>query len=284
MPDVPRPFLKWLGGKTHLLEHLIPLFPKEFGCYHETFLGGGSLFFALERAGVFAKQWDEVNPIACLWDCNWDLVKTWWMVERAWKRLAAELDELATEQEEAHFYRARAAYPEEDDPVKKAALFIYLNKLGYNGLWRTGPDLMNPLKSVPNFPWGKRTGVQLYDPENLKAVHGALKRAYINQGSFEESSRYVYEGDVVYMDPPYVDGKGFTGYNPEGFDYQDQELLSRTFQALVENGATVILSGPDTPWMRSTYSSFELHRIEAPRSVRGGRDSARELIVVGRPE
>lgn len=281
----PRPFLKWAGGKAQLLDQLLGLIPNEWWRprrihrYHEPFLGGGALYLALVRA------WGS-RLIAHVADSNPELVDAWTGVLMDPLAVRAWLDSQGTT--EADYYRVRAMKPESlESKAERAARTIYLNKAGFNGLYRTGPDFMSPQAKAFNVPWGKDERVGLYEPANLSAFKNWPGRMpTIHARECWECEGEVKKGDLVYLDPPYVPvtRTSKTDYGFGDFRYDEHERLAQMFERLVKRGAFVMLSNSDTPWVLDRYRDFEVHRVTANRAInRDGtkRRGAREVIVVG---
>lgn len=275
MPDA-RPFLKWAGGKTQLLPHLLRRAPKTYGRYFEPFLGGGALFFALKPAEATLS---DANPV---------LVLTYRGVQSCVEDTIRMLGNMPVEQ--AFFASARQQRPLSMTTLSDtAAWMIYLNKTCFNGLWR-----VNALGTfnVPWGHWGKRKALpRTCDPENLRACSLALQGAWILHEDFAGATKGAREGDFVYFDPPYVPAGAtadFTAYTADGFGPDDQVRLRDCARELVGRGVQVLLSNSDTPMARDLYPESEwcVERVEARRAVSckgNGRGVVGELIIGGRP-
>ncbi len=288
--DYPGPFLKWAGGKTQLLDELLYLIPhtwidnrRKWRRYHEPFLGAGALYFALYR--LFGDR-----LVAHLGDDNRDLMEAWTGVMVEPDLVAAWIDAQGTTR--ADYYRIRAMRPETavllELLAERAARTIYLNKTCWNGLYRTGPDFMDPELKVFNVPWGKRESVTIYDPENFAAFGKMARMPLAFTRDFWQCERDVLEGDLVYFDPPYVPVKrtSKTDYGSGAFGYDEHERLAELFDMLVtKRGAHCLLSNADTPWVRDRYRAHYLHPVKGRRSINSdgeGRGPVGEVIVVGR--
>lgn len=284
--DSPRPFLKWAGGKGDLLGELVPRIPErwlaEAGRYHEPFVGAGALFFELHH------QYGPLQGV--LSDANPELMDCWYEVITRPELLMENLDAWATD--EATFYRVRAMKPWKiEDRSLRASRTIYLNKCGYNGLYRLGPDFMEPDHLAFNNPWGKRTKVTLYERENIFAVQRATAGMQLQHKDFYQVSSFALEGDLVYFDPPYVPlrrgrRKSFTAYTGQDFTMDDHERLAQLFEHLVGRGVFCMLSNLSTPWVRDRFKRFRVDEIDAPRTISsdGNREPVREVIIVGEPK
>ena len=276
-----RPVIKWVGGKTQLLPTLLDIFPKRARTYYEPFIGGGAVFFALAAAGRFEQ--------AVLNDQNAELVNLYRVVRDFPEELMAWLSarEARYEQAPAAVYEATRnpdalMAKEMSDPIAQAGRFIFLNKAGFNGLYRVNRS------GDFNVSWGKKLVVRTHDPENIRACAEVLNGVTLRQGDFADVCQTAGEGDLVYLDPPYVPltpTSSFTSYTKDGFGLQDQQRLVRLVEELTERGAAVVVSNSDTPLTRELYGDFEIHEIQARRNANSKGDRrgpVGELIVVNR--
>ena len=253
---IPRPFLKWVGGKTQILHTLLDTIPRFGGTYHEPFLGGGALFFQLRP--------DK----AVISDLNEELINCYEMVRDDPEGLINLLSEYIYDKK--FYYDMRQKNPLEMSGLHRAARMIYLNKTGFNGLYRVNS------KGIFNVPFGRYRNPLICDEANLRGCAVALKTARIECRSFESVLDVAQKGDLVYFDPPYIPlskSAYFTAYEKGGFGMANQELLSRVFSELDQKGVFVILSNSDVPWIDDAYQPFNIRRIKALRMVNS--DSSR---------
>jgi len=268
---LPRPFLKWAGGKTQLLDALMARMPARFRTYHEPFLGGGALFFGLYRAGTLNH--------AFLSDSNAELIDTYIAVRDHADEVIARLGRYP--HDEAFYYALRAQDPWQLSLPERAARMIYLNKTGYNGLYRVNRQ------GKFNVPFGRYKSPRYLDPDNLRAVSRALQTATIRRMSFEEAVRDVRPGDWVYFDPPYAplsNTAHFTAYQAHGFSAEDQARLRDVCLELSDAGAWIMVSNSDTELIRELYAHppFRVQAVEARRNINSkaaGRGKIQELII-----
>ena len=177
------PFIKWVGGKTTLLAELLRHVPRRLRRYHEPFVGGGALFFAVAPRR------------AILSDNNGELVHCYLQVR---DDVHGVLDVLGRHvYEKAHYQSIRALDPLHLSPSARAARFIYLNKTCFNGLWRVNRA------GRFNVPIGRYTNPRFHDPCALLAASQALKGVEILHAPFEAALVKAAPGDFVYLDPPY---------------------------------------------------------------------------------
>ncbi len=275
-----RPFVKWVGGKAQLLDVLLPLFPRKIRTYYEPFIGGGVCFFTLAAEGRFEH--------AVINDYNRELTDTYRVV----RDFPEELMDTLRKLEDTYVLSPKDLFeywrdqdPFALDPVKRAARMILLNKTGYNGLYRVNQA------GKFNAPWGqKEERVPLFEEDNIRdAAHLLNWKSSILTGDFEDAVQMAREGDFVYFDPPYVPvskTSDFASYTDKGFDMKAQQRLRDLFQRLYDRGIYAIISNSDAPALREMYANFEIHEVEAKRSVNSkgeARGPVKELIVVSRP-
>ncbi len=268
---LPRPFLKWAGGKTQLLDALMARMPAAFRAYHEPFLGGGALFFALHRAGRLTR--------AFLSDSNAELIDAYIAIRDHAEEVIALLAGYPHDRD--FYYALRAQDPWRLSLPERAARMIYLNKTGYNGLYRVNR------RGQFNVPFGRYKSPRYLDPDNLRAVGRALQTADIRHQPFEGALEAAGTGDFVYFDPPYAPlsrTAHFTAYQAGGFGPEDQARLRDVCLALSDAGVQVMVSNSDVDLIRGLYARppFRIHRVEARRNI-NSKASARgkigELII-----
>src|SRR5699024_4762605 len=211
-----RPFVKWVGGKRQLLDDLIQRLPETFAGYFEPFIGGGALFWHLYNAEATGDHQPGIG------DFNEELINAYKVIKETPLELISCLEQFVNTEE--FYYEVRAwdrcnTYAQRSS-IQKAARFIYLNKTGFNGLYRVNRKNQN------NVPFGRYKNPKIVDKENILACSKTLQKADIYQGDFETLSTKVTEGDFVYLDPPYVPltaTSSFTGYTSDGFDLAMQK-------------------------------------------------------------
>lgn len=263
-----RPFLKWAGGKGRLLAQFEPLFPEKIGDYHEPFLGSGAVFFRLrERIGGRAYLSDSIE----------ELVHTFRTVRDDAESLIRHLGRHVYES--GHYYRVRAQNPARLSPPGIAARFIYLNRTGFNGLYRVNKS------GRFNVPFGRYTNPTICDAAGLRAAAAALAGADLDRRSFAELPGWAEPGDFVYLDPPYqplTKTANFTAYTAGGFGENEQRQLAGVCRELDRLGARFMLSNSDTPLIREIYSGFDIRRVFAARAINASasrRGKVSEVVV-----
>ncbi|MDD1702609.1 MAG: DNA adenine methylase [Methanoregula sp.] len=295
-----RPFLKWAGGKSQLLAEFGKRLPHELkngtlSFYAEPFIGGGAVFFYLNKKFPFRE--------CTICDVNEELVLTYRVIQRSLPRLTAELGILASgycartgTERESYYYAVRDEFNRsfteinfkqyDSQWIKRAAQIIFLNHTCYNGLFRVNQS------GGFNVPSGRYKKPDIFNKENLGNVSAILKNTRILRGDFTSCRKYVDDRTFVYLDPPYRPlnaTSSFTSYSRNGFPDTDQERLAEFFRELDDKGAKVMLSNSD-PWnenpadsfFEDLYADYTIARVPAKRMIncngaRRGRIS--ELII-----
>lgn len=271
--ELPRPFLKWAGGKRQLLPEIRRRLPRRMATYHEPFLGGGAVFFALAREGAFER--------AVLADANAELIETYVAIR---DRLEDVIELLSRcEYDEGFYYHARALRPADLDLAERAARTIYLNRAGFNGLYRLNK------RGAFNVPFGRHVNPRLLDEPNLRAVSDVLQDVALVTADFEAAVAEAAPGDAVYFDPPYVpvsETSFFTAYDGTTFTMEEQARLAALMWRLDDRRVHALLSNSESRQTRELYRGLRIERVEATRAINSRADRrgpVGELLVRTRP-
>jgi DNA adenine methylase len=249
----PRPFLKWAGGKSRLIQQYISYFPKNYKNYHEPFLGGGAVFFYLQPT------------TAILTDINTELINTYCCVRDNVEELILLLKEHKERHTRDYYYSVRNNSA--GTGLEKAARIIYLNKTCFNGLYRVNSQ------GKFNVPLGRYENPNICPENLLRLASTALSHAEIQQADFTKVLNHATSSnDFVFFDPPYdpiSDTSYFTAYSSNRFTKKDQELLRDTCAELASRGVRVIICNSDSEFIKKIYTdiNFEIHKIKAARSI-----------------
>lgn len=293
--DAVRPILKWAGGKRQLLPALRRYYPRGFGCYFEPFLGSGAVFLDLHNRGLLDGREARLS------DVNADVIGCYVMVR---DRVEAVVDALGALEEghrtsgREHFYEVRDGRfnPARGDlqtgadyTPELAAMLIYLNRTGYNGLFRVNS------RGVFNVPAGRQAAVRICDAPNLRRLSAALGRAGVSLDvrRFDEALSGVGAGDFVYLDPPYSPVSAtahFTSYTSARFGREQQALLQQAVITMAKAGARILLSNSIAADIRELYEEapearrvgLRARTVEARRAINSrasGRGAVREYLI-----
>lgn len=263
-----KPILKWAGGKTQLLDSLLPKVPASYGKYIEPFLGGGAMFFALQP---------EHAVIA---DSNPELINVY-------RQVANHVDEVIKylckyENSEEEFYAVRNQNWYALPPAEAAARTLFLNHTCFNGLYRVNKQ------GQFNVPYGRYKNPKVCDVEGLYAASSALKKAEILCGDyFLVLEHYAQPGDFVFLDPPYLpvsEYSDFKRYTKEQFYEGDHIELAKCVMRLHERGCHVLLTNSNHPLVYDLYAPFAIDVVQTKRHISCNGNSRRgEDVIVTIP-
>jgi len=265
-----RPVLKWAGGKRQLQQQILERLPLRMATYYEPFVGGGAVFFALASEGRFER--------AVLGDRNPDLVAVYHALVKDVEGVIRALGKYRYD--EAEYYRVREQRPR--SLVGRAARIIYLNKTGYNGLYRVNRA------GQFNVPFGRHKAPLICDPVNLRAAASALASAEVVSDDFEALCRRAGPKDAVYLDPPYLPvskTSNFAAYDPHPFGVDEHQRLADAFRRLEKHNVPAVLSNSYTEQTRRIFGGFEYVRVPVKRPINSKanrRGPVDEMLVVSR--
>jgi DNA adenine methylase len=288
-----KPFLKWAGGKTQLINNIEKILPKniyrETFTYIEPFVGSGAVLFWMLNNFTNLKQ-------AVINDINEDLINTYKIIASRPKELISILQILQNEfhelegQDEAkkeYYYSKRSLYNlRKETQTVQAALFIFLNRTCFNGLYRVNR------KNEFNVPMGSYKRPTICDKENILAVSEALQKVQILCGDFEETLNFASNNTLFYFDPPYKplsETSSFNSYSKDEFNDAEQIRLRDFCRKLDNLGHTWILSNSDVKgknendtFFDDLYADFNIQRVDAKRSINANpkkRGILKELLI-----
>lgn len=268
---VAQPFLRWAGGKRRLVSKLVKYMPTEgYGTYWEPFLGSAALFFAL------------APKKAVLADTNSELILCYKQVRENPRRVAQYLNRYALKATEAYYYRTRNLYNKTMGLKAQAARFIFLNRTGFNGIYRVNTE------GAYNVPYGYKEPPPLPSTKVLNKASELLKNAHIRHGSYEKilASKLLRAKDFVYLDPPYLPYKietaNFTHYTNSRFGIEDHKKLAKLANRLRKKGCFVMISNSDNKQIRNLYKKdWYIIKLPVMRFIaaNGKRKTVSELII-----
>ena len=250
------PFVKWAGGKRQLLEHLSVRMPKEYTDYYEPLVGGGALLFHQKPS------WAFIN------DINRELIHTYTEIRDhvgPLSVLLSSMDQVTCTKE--FYYEMRGRYNDKlktkDYDTEMAALFIYLNKHCFNGLYRVNR------KGQFNVPWNQKEQVRSVDVENIKNISYYLKSVTITCQDFEASLETAKKGDFIYFDSPYapLNPASFDSYTKEGFTEEEHRRLAKVFRELSERGCYCMLTNHNTELIQELYQDYLQEEVDVRRAI-----------------
>ncbi|MCW6171137.1 MAG: DNA adenine methylase [Thermoplasmatales archaeon] len=267
------PIIKWAGGKRQIIDKLLYYMPQKWNTYFEPFLGGGALVSKLYGMNRL--------KTAILSDRNFDIYNLFNEIKNNPEELIKGLEDLNYRNSKESYYEARDEFNSIDRTpnLRRAVIFIYLNRHAFNGLYRLNS------KGQFNVPFGRYTNPHLPSSNLVYAWFSLLKNVDLRLCDFQSATKYANAGDFVYFDPPYTPiskSSNFTTYIDGGFSWTDQVRLAEEARRLDSLGVRFMLSNSDTEETRELYSSFNVHGIKASRLINSKaerRRGASEIIV-----
>ena len=286
-----KPFVKWAGGKSQLLSTIREKYPKKIDKYCEPFVGGGAVLLDV-LANCQPKE-------VLINDINAELVNTYSQIKNNVDELIEILSEMQktfwakNDSDRKIMYLAKRerfndlkVNGDEQINLEKAALFIFLNKTCFNGLYRVNR------KGLFNVPIGSYKKPPICDAENLRLISGLLKNVQIKCGDYSECADFIDENTFVYIDPPYrplTATASFTSYSENEFGDKQQIELGKFVDEISAKGAKVVVSNSDPKnsdesdsFFDDLYSSYTIMRVSAKRMINSkatGRGNVNELLI-----
>ncbi len=285
---VAKPFLKWAGGKTQLIADIEKALPKnllkdEF-IYIEPFVGSGAVLFWMLNNFPNLKK-------AIINDINEDLINTYKVIATYPHKLIQVLELFQNEfylledkidEKKEYYYKKRILYnTRKEDIITQAALFIFLNRTCFNGLYRVNKN------NEFNVPMGSYKRPTICDKENIEAVSKALQNVEILCGDFEQTLNYVTNNSLFYFDPPYKplsETSSFNAYSKDEFNDKEQIRLRNFCHKLEKLGHKWLLSNSDVKgkdvnnnFFDDIYSKFSILRVKARRNINANPEKRGEL-------
>lgn len=290
--NLAKPFLKWAGGKSQLLYEIRKYYPfnEEINKYCEPFVGAGAVLFdVLNNFDLKEVYISDINKEAMnLYKVIRDDVDSLIEILDGFQK---EYQGLNHEQRKIIYYRNREEFnllklSKNSDSLRKAALFIFLNKTGFNGLYREN------MSGEFNVPIGSYKNPKILDKENLINVNRKIQNVQIVHGDYKESESFIDSNTFVYFDPPYRPIKptsNFTSYSKDSFIDDDQIELANFFKKMDQKSAYLLLSNsdpknydPDDYFFDDLYDGFNINRVVAKRFInsdKNNRGFVYELLI-----
>lgn len=278
-----KPFLKWAGGKSQLLHEIRKYYPfnEQINKYCEPFVGAGAVLFDI----LNNFDLDEVY----ISDINKEAINLYKVIRDDVENLIELLDEfqkeyqdLNLEQRKIIYYRNREEFnllklSDNSYNLRKVALFMFLNKTGFNGLYREN------MSGEFNVPIGSYKNPKILDRENLINVNKKLQNVEIIHGDYKKSEDFIDSRTFVYFDPPYRPIKptsNFTAYNKGDFNDDNQRELAEFFKKMDQKSAHLLLSNsdpknysPDDNFFDDLYGAFNINRVAARRFINSDKNN-----------
>ncbi len=298
---VPKPLLKWVGGKTQIIDKIIAEFPSNMNNYHEPFLGGGSVLLALlsciknetvhVHGKIFASDTNEpliylYKNIQChheqLFEQIGEFVEEYNSCENGEiNRTPSNLDE-AKQSKENYYYWIRSKYNQlssgEKTSILGSAMFLFMNKTCFRGVFRMGPHGFN-------VPFGHYDNPEIINKQHLDEIHELVQNVIFECHDFSDALNFVEQNDFVYLDPPYAPETktSFVNYTVSGFDTDSHAKLFSTIHQLTETNKKILLSNADVDLVRNNFANekYQIISIECKRTIhsKNPKAKANEVII-----
>ena len=297
---IPKPILKWVGGKTQIIEKLLMEFPIEINNYREAFLGGGSVLFSLlsyVKTGII-----KIHGNIYAHDLNEPLIYIYKNIQTHHNELYDSLQTIITTYNECgngeinrtpanieeakvakenYYYWIRSEYNKLSVNDKKniigSAMFIFLNKTCFRGVFRVGPKGFN-------VPFGHYNNPEIINREHLEEIHELIQNVIFECGDFTTSLADIEPNDFVYLDPPYAPetNTSFVKYTENGFALEKHIQLFNLIHNLSETNNKIILSNADVTLVRENFASerYNITSILCKRSINSKNPDAKAKEVI----
>ena len=293
---IQKPFLKWVGGKTQLLDKIKDKFPSEINNYHEIFLGGGSILFALLSMQKTHKL--VVKGRICAYDINESLINVYKHVQtnkdELYDLIEAYVEEYdmiegneinrtpkneqeATTSKESYYYWIRNKYNNIDkNTIECSALFMFINKTCFRGMYREGPNGYN-------IPYGNYKNPKIIDKKELDFISELIADVNFIHCDFSKGFEHINDNNFVYLDPPYApeNDKSFVGYTKDGFDIKQHELLFDLTKKISEKNM-IMMSNANVKLVRDNLlpDNFKYDVVSCRRAINSKNPSAKTEEVI----
>lgn len=266
------PFVKWAGGKRQLLAQIRERMPREYNRYYEPFIGGGAVVF------------DLLPENALINDINEALINAYVQIREnvdSFLDNINRIDSAIGEDGKAYYYSMRNLYNMKLEKmqydIELAALFVFLNKHCFNGLYRVNS------KGLFNVPYNNSKRVS-YDEESIRMTSDYLKRVTITTGDFEDACRNAGRGDFVFLDSPYapLNPTSFESYTKEGFTLESHERLARLYDELTERGCYCMLTNHNTELIEQLYGNkgYTISVVNVKRMINSDANNRKGQEVI----
>ena len=298
--EIMKPFMKWVGGKTQIINDVLELFPKNMNNYHEPFLGGGSVLLAL----LTYKANGDINICGTIYasDLNANLIGLYKNIQanpdlliNEVKKLSAEfkrctgsvvnrkattIEEAITSPESYYFWirkRFNAFSKEDRMSLSASAMLLFMNKTCFRGVYREGPNGFN-------VPFGNYKNPSILDDEHIRNVSQLIKDVVFTTCTFSDALTKIKQDDFVYLDPPYApeNETSFVSYTSDGFNLESHNLLFKACKEMKEKNIKMLMSNADVTLVKAAFPSplYTTKIISCRRAIHSKKPNARTNEVL----
>jgi len=297
---IPKPILKWVGGKTQIIDKLISDFPVEINNYREAFLGGGSVLLTLlsyVKSGII-----KIQSNIYAYDLNEPLINIYKNIQTRHNELYDALQTIIVDfnecgngeinrkptniaeakiAKENYYYWIRSEYNKlclnDKKDILGSAMFIFLNKTCFRGVFRVGPKGFN-------VPYGHYNNPEIINKEHLEEIHNLIQNVVFECCDFNTSLINVEPRDFVYLDPPYAPetDTSFVGYTENGFNIENHNNLFKLIHVLTDTNKKIMLSNADVNLVRENFTNEKYNTLSilCKRSINSKNPDAKAKEVI----
>jgi len=303
-----KPILKWVGGKTQIIDKIINNFPKEINNYHEIFLGGGSVLLAF--LSYVKNENIKINGDIYAYDINEPLIYMYKNIQQRHNELFNYLENIISEfnkcnneeinrtpenleeamkNKENYYYWIRNTYNklsnDERNDIIGSSMFIFLNKTCFRGIFRIGPNGFN-------VPYGNYKNPEIINKNHLEEIHHLIQNVKFECCDFSSSLNKIDENDFIYLDPPYAPeiSTSFVGYTKSGFTLEQHKNLFELIHKLSNENKKIMLSNADVKLVRDYFddnnnndnNKYRIIEIVCKRTINSKNPNAKanEVIIM----
>lgn len=292
--NIHKPIIKWIGGKTQIIEEVLKLFPKEIKNYYEPFIGGGSVLFGL----LSYIENNEINLTGKIYasDLNENLINMYINIQTKPRELIIELNKLVEEfktcldkkinrkpkdlqealtSQESYYFWIRQKFNKHEDITSSnaSAMLIFLNKTCFRGMYREGPNGFN-------VPFGNYKNPSIYDEKHILQISKLIKPVIFTHCSYIDIK--VYKNSYVYLDPPYVKEQktSFVGYTKDGFN--NHEEFFQFCYNLNDKKIKFLMSNADVQSVKNKFlpPTYTTKIISCRRAINSNKPNSRTNEVL----
>ena len=303
VPESLKPFMKWVGGKTQIIDQVLSLFPKAMNNYHEPFLGGGSVLLALLSHS--ANGTIKVSGTIYASDLNSNLIGLYKNIQSNPDTLISEVNKLSSEfskctgsvvnrkcitleqamtSPESYYFWIRSKFnalsKEEKISASGSAMLLFMNKTCWRGLYREGPKGFN-------VPFGNYKNPSILDETHIKAISKLIKDVVFTSCTFNDSLSKITNNDFVYLDPPYApeNHTSFVGYTADGFNLDSHNALFKLCGEMKCKSVKMLMSNADVTLVKDAFPApeYTTQTISCRRAINSKKPDSKtnEVLITG---